>query len=239
MSESWFQFSAGRWVAFALAGAVIASIQIVPAHGWSWLGNGDFAGRAVVVDGDTLDVGGQRVRLEGIDAPEMAQNCTRADGRPWDCGREAAEALTRLVDGREVTCRSEGQDKYDRTLGVCSVDGIDLNAEMVRRGLAWAFVKYSSTYVHEEGQAREARAGVWQGEAQAPWFYRENRWAVAESRAPDGCAIKGNISENGRVYHVPWSPWYGRVKVEPNRGERWFCSEAEAQKASWRSAGLR
>jgi endonuclease YncB( thermonuclease family) len=239
MSESWFQFSARRWVAFALAGVVIADIQIGPAHAWSWFGSDDVSGRAVVVDGDTLDVGGQRFRLEGIDAPEMAQTCNRADGRPWDCGGEAAEALARLVSGREVTCRSEGRDKYDRRLGVCSVERLDLNAEMVRRGLAWAFVKYSSTYVEEEAQAREARTGVWQGEAKTPWFYRENRWAAAESRAPDGCAIKGNISENGRVYHMPWSPWYGRVKVDAVRGERWFCSEAEAQSAGWRSAGLR
>jgi hypothetical protein len=62
---------------------------------------------------------------------------------------------------------------------------------------------------------------------------------VAEQQAPDGCAIKGNITENGHIYHMPWSPWYGRVKVDPAQGERWFCSEAEAKSAGWRSAGLR
>lgn len=239
MSVFWFRFSARKWVAFALAGVFFTVSQIGQASAWSWFSRGDLSGRAVVVDGDTLDVGGKRVRLEGIDAPEMSQTCKRADDRPWDCGREAAGELAKLVEGRHVTCRSEGLDKYDRTLGVCSVDGRNLNAEMVQRGLAWAFVKYSSTYVAEEAKARDARAGVWQGEAQTPWFYRENRWVAAQDRAPDGCAIKGNISENGRVYHMPWSPWYGRVKVDAGRGERWFCSEAEAQTAGWRAAGLR
>ena len=228
--------SSRPWVAFALMG-VLGWVN--EANALSWLWNSDLSGPAAVIDGDTLDVGGQRVRLEGIDAPEMAQTCRRSDGSTWSCGRDAAEVLADLVARRSVTCRSGGTDKYNRALAVCSVDGLDVNAEMVRRGYAWAFVKYSSTYTSEEAQAREAGAGVWQGEAQTPWQFREKRWAVAESRAPDGCAIKGNISDNGRVYHMPWSPWYGRVKVDLARGERWFCSEAEAQSAGWRSAGLR
>ncbi len=144
-----------------------------------------------------------------------------------------------MIGRKRVTCRSAGVDKYDRVLGTCSVDGVDLNAEMVRRGYAWAFVKYSTAYVAVEREARAAAAGVWQGEAEAPWIFRENRWKVAEGAAPDGCAIKGNITENGHIYHMPWSPWYGRVKVDPAQGERWFCSETEAQRAGWRSAGLR
>jgi endonuclease YncB( thermonuclease family) len=150
-----------------------------------------------VVDGDTLEIAGEKIRLEGIDAPESAQTCGRAKGGTWACGREAADALAKLVAQRRVSCQNKGFDKYERMLG------------------------------------------IWQGEAEAPWIYRENRWKVAEQQAPDGCAIKGNITENGHIYHMPWSPWYGRVKVDPNQGERWFCSEAEAKSAGWRSAGLR
>jgi hypothetical protein len=129
-----------------------------------------------------------------------------------------------------------GRDKYGRILGVCSVGESDINAEMVRRGYAWAFVKYSRSYVAEEAEAREARAGSWQGDAEPAWIFRANRWESAGEDAPDGCAIKGNVSRNGRIYHMPWSPWYGRVKVDLDRGERWFCSEDEARQAGWRPA---
>jgi hypothetical protein len=124
-------------------------------------------------------------------------------------------------------------------LGLCSLGAIDLNAEMVRRGLAWAFVKYSRTYVDAEAEARTLRLGIWDGEATPAWIYRARAWEQADDAAPGGCAIKGNISRAGHVYHLPWSPWYGKVKVDPQRGERWFCSEAEAQAAGWRPAYMR
>jgi endonuclease YncB( thermonuclease family) len=239
MDESRFLTGSRFPVAVALAVGIVASAMVSNANALSWLRNSDVSGLATVIDGDTLDIDGRRVRLEGIDAPEIAQVCDKADGRSWACGRAAADALVSLTSRRRVTCRSDGTDKYDRMLGVCSVDGLEINAELVRRGLAWAFVKYSTSYLKQESEAKAASAGVWQGHAEPAWIYRENRWKVAEGDAPKGCAIKGNISEKGHIYHMPWSPWYGRVKVDPNRGERWFCSESEAKNAGWRSAGLR
>jgi endonuclease YncB( thermonuclease family) len=239
MSESGLRPNSRRLVAFALAGAILSPLMSGHANALTWLWNSDVSGTAQVIDGDTLEISGQKIRLEGIDAPESAQTCGRAKGGTWACGREAADVLAKIIDRRRVTCRSQGFDKYDRMLGVCSVGGTEINAEMVRRGLAWAFVKYSTSYVSQEAGARAAAVGVWQGEAEAPWIFRENRWKVAEQRAPDGCAIKGNITENGHIYHMPWSPWYHRVKVDPAQGERWFCSETEAKSAGWRSAGLR
>jgi hypothetical protein len=141
-----------------------------------------------------------------------------------------------MVRGQDVTCESRGHDKYDRMLGVCSVAGREINGELVRSGLAWAFVKYSNSYVTAEAEARSAGAGVWQGAAEPAWVYRDKRWASAEQTAPDGCAIKGNITDKGHIYHLPWSPWYGKVKVEAGKGERWFCSEADAVAAGWRPA---
>ncbi|MBA4131534.1 MAG: succinoglycan biosynthesis protein [Hyphomicrobium sp.] len=239
MSESEVRPNFRRSVAFALAGVLLTTTTSGSAVALNWLWRSDVSGTATVVDGDTLEIAGEKIRLEGIDAPESAQTCGRAKGGTWACGREAADVLAKLVARRRVSCQNKGFDKYERMLGVCSVDGKEINAEMIRRGLAWAFVKYSTTYVNLEKEARGARAGIWQGEAEAPWIYRENRWKVAEQQAPDGCAIKGNITENGHIYHMPWSPWYGRVKVDPSQGERWFCSEAEAKSAGWRSAGLR
>lgn len=194
------------------------------------------SGPARAVDGDTIEIGAERIRLEGIDAPELAQSCARADRTPWPCGKAARQALVALIAGRDVTCQSKGRDKYGRLLAICFAGGDDLNAAMVRTGNAWAFVKYSSSYTAEEQDARRRRAGVWQGESEAPWDFRHSGWRLAETRAPSGCAIKGNVSHNGRIYHMPWSPWYDRVTIDESRGEQWFCSEADAQAAGWRPA---
>jgi endonuclease YncB( thermonuclease family) len=196
------------------------------------------AGQATVIDGDTLELAGRRVRLEGIDAPETAQSCPRPVLGSWACGKAAARQLARLLDGKRLHCDEHGTDSYGRMLGVCFADGLDVNAQMVRSGYAWAFVKYSDSYVREEADARARNAGIWQAKAEPAWEYRAKRWQGAEQTAPKGCAIKGNISANGRIYHMPWSAWYARVRINERDGERWFCSEAEALAAGWRPVML-
>ena len=115
------------------------------------------------------------------------------------------------------------------------MQGRDIGATMVSEGMAYAFVKYSADYVAEEKQAQSMKTGLWRGDFQKPWEYRAEKWEVAEQEAPDGCPIKGNISENGRIYHAPWSPWYKKTKIDEAKEERWFCSEAEAVSAGWRA----
>jgi endonuclease YncB( thermonuclease family) len=225
-----------RPVAFALAAALV--IQI-PSNSIARSPGADTAllgGRATVIDGDTLDLGGERIRLEGIDAPEADQTCGGGWFGTWRCGAQATAHLRWLVGGRHVECTSAGRDKYGRMLGWCSINGRDLNAEMVRSGFAWAFVKYSKRYETIEAAARKSKAGIWKGEAEPAWVFRERRWAAARPDAPQGCAIKGNVTSNGHIYHMPWSPWYAKVRVEPAKGERWFCSETEAAKAGFRPA---
>ena len=192
------------------------------------------SGQAKVIDGDTIDIDGVRIRLEGIDAPEATQTCGRRWIGSWGCGEAAATELAKLVTAQPVTCESRGTDKYGRMLGSCFAGGLDINAEMVKRGLAWAFVKYSTAYQTVEADARARKAGIWQGEAQPPWEYRQARWATAEGTAPEGCAIKGNVTANGRIYHMPWSPRYDQIRMELDKGKRWFCTEAEAVAAGWR-----
>jgi len=192
-----------------------------------------------VLDGDTIEIAGTRIRLEGIDAPEGDQSCARAGGGTWSCGKVATVELERLIGRSAVTCASRGTDKYGRMLGICRAHGMDLNAEMIRRGLAWAFVKYSSSYVTDEAGARARRVGIWQAPTVTAWDHRAGRWADAEGAAPRDapsrdCIIKGNITSNGRIYHMPWSPWYGKVRIETGKGERWFCTESEAVAAGWR-----
>lgn len=198
----------------------------------------ELAGHARVVDGDTLEVAGVHVRLEGIDAPEISQSCPSRWWGRWSAGREAANELRRMIGRNRVSCRGHGVDGYGRLLGTCSVKGRDLNREMVKRGFAWAFVKYSHHYVSEEQSARKAGIGIWQRTCEPAWDYRANRWSRSASAAPSGCAIKGNISSRGRrIYHMPWGHWYGRTRIETAKGERWFCNEKEAQDAGWVRSG--
>lgn len=199
--------------------------------------HGHVVGSASVIDGDTIEIVGQRIRLEGIDAPEAGQDCPRRLFGTWRCGAAATKALRSLVEGRTVTCESRGTDKYDRILGVCFADGVEINRRMVADGNAWAFVRYSTSYVAEERDARANRRGIFATvDSQPPWEYRKRHWASAQQQAPEGCAIKGNVTRNGHIYHMPWSPWYDKVTIEPSRGERWFCTETEALSAGWRPA---
>jgi endonuclease YncB( thermonuclease family) len=201
--------------------------------------NQDFTGVARVLDGDTIHVGDVRVRLEGIDAPETAQTCQRATGDAWACGHESTRAMQAMADGRQVVCRNHGLEKYGRTLGTCFVDGRNINAELVKLGLAWAFVRYSSAYVAEEAQARTAKLGIWQGPATPAWDFRAKAWAAHAEEGPNGCLIKGNITASGHIYHMPWSPWYDKVRINGHASKRWFCTEAEAVAAGWRPAYVR
>jgi endonuclease YncB( thermonuclease family) len=198
-------------------------------------------GPARVVDGDTIQLGDARVRLEGIDAPEAKQTCMNATGREWPCGRAASRELQQLVSKREVRCEADARDDYGRLLGICSVGDLDINAQMIRNGLAWAFVKYSSTYVGVETEARQARRGVFEVANLPPWEFRAEQWKKSQPSDPAAaarsCRIKGNVRGKGeRIYHAPGQRDYERVKVDEEQGERWFCNEGEAERAGWRKA---
>ena len=222
-------------VAFALAASILSlpAAEIAARSG----DPGDahaITGSARVIDGDTINIGQVRIRLEGIDAPEAGQTCQGKAGATWPCGSSATTALEKLIAGNPVRCDRRSLDKYGRTLAVCFVRGRDINADMVRQGHAWAFVKYSSRYVKEEAAARAEKRGIWQAATAPAWDYRQRHWDSAEVQAPNGCAIKGNITKSGRIYHMPWSPWYAQIRIEPDKGKRWFCTEAEAIAAGWR-----
>ena len=207
----------------------------------------DLSGRSRVIDGDTLDVGGARVRLYGIDAPESAQRC-RSGGRTWSCGREAARALARRIGSRPVACKERDRDRFGRMVAVCWVGGEDVNAWMAARGWAFAYRKYSMSYVGEETAAKTAKRGIWRGDVVAPWEWRRGERLVgglsaaqpaasrpAAQKERGRCAIKGNISKSGkRIYHVPGGRFYGQTRINTSKGERWFCTEGEARAAGWR-----
>ena len=131
-------------------------------------------GPARIIDGDTIDISGQRIRLNGIDAPESRQTCI-ADGVTWPCGQHATAALTEFIGGAPVSCQEQGTDRYGRMIGKCSVQGEGIEAWMVESGWALAYRRYSLEYVDEEEEAQDARVGLWRGEFVPPWELEEGR----------------------------------------------------------------
>lgn len=192
-------------------------------------------GRAMVKSGDTLRIDGATVRLSGIEAPDREQTCQRVgNSRPWPCGRAAAEALSRLVKNKDVVCDLGRTDVSGAQLATCRAGDADLADTLVRNGHAFAETGLFATYSSAESAARNAKAGVWSGEIERPSAFRAKRWEEAKRIAPEGCPIKGQVASGERVYVLPWSPSYERIRIRAHRGERWFCSEKEALDAGWK-----
>lgn len=135
------------------------------------------SGQATVIDGDTLEIHGQRIRLHGVDAPESRQSCEDTTGRSYACGRIAAFALADWIGRAVVSCDPRDRDRYKRVVAVCSVRGEDMGAWLVRSGHALAFRRYSLEYVPAEDKARAAGAGVWRGRFTPPWEWRRGQAA--------------------------------------------------------------
>jgi endonuclease YncB( thermonuclease family) len=209
-----------------------------------------------VVDGDTVQIGATKIRLQGVDAPETDQLCLDRDGKPWTCGIEARDRLVQRASGKVWTCRTSSIDRYGRALATCEVEGSDINRWLVREGWAMSFVRYSHTYDADERVARQAQVGLWSGAFIAPWDWRSrsktteilgavsvpkeaqsillSAASAASSPTPE-CTIKGNVTRGGEcIYHVPGGRYYNAVKMDLSKGKRWFCTEAEASAAGCR-----
>ncbi|MEC3860368.1 thermonuclease family protein [Mesobacterium sp. TK19101] len=202
----------------------------------------DVSGPIRVIDGDTLDVGGTRVRLHGIDAPERDQMCGGNGVPGWRCGAWVVGEVRARYQGQWAACvQTDYDQRYERIVAKCFVDGQDIGQRLVRDGLAFAYRKYSKDYdLDEKGAAVNDRGLHGQG-VQAPSAYRTNkqhaRSTVNLQTAPEGCVIKGNInSDDVRIYHVPGQRDYERTTIKTEQGERWFCTEDEALSAGWRRA---
>jgi endonuclease YncB( thermonuclease family) len=195
----------------------------------------EVVGRASVVAGDQLRVAGTTVRLSGIEVPEREQRCGK-DNNKWRCAEAAQSALLKVISSRPVRCRLTGSDKAGRPLGSCWIDAVDINAELVRQGYVFAEGGTLARYSGQESEARNAKAGMWIGDTQRPAELRAKAWEEAKRNAPDGCPIKGQVTGQERVYVLPGTPDYQRVRVQTSRGDRWFCSEQEAAAAGFKEA---
>lgn len=124
-----------------------------------------------VIDGDTIKLDDMTYRLWGIDAPEYRQFCD--DGFP--AGGLAFDVLREIVRGKKVECEPKSTDRYGRTVAVCRAEGLDLASMMVRAGWAWAFLKYSASYLPHELQAKAARVGVHGHTCVTAWEWRRRQ----------------------------------------------------------------
>ena len=169
----WFGASRGRWRRIAdgltvliLAGAAIWIIRaLLPATVYPTVS---------VIDGDSLRAGSEEIRLHGIDAPEYRQSCEDRSGRSYACGKRAAQHLRKLVGTSPVSCKVIDTDRYERTIGVCSVGATELNEAMVEAGWAVAYSRHSLSYMSTESAARRARRGIWQGRFASPEDWRDS-----------------------------------------------------------------
>lgn len=216
-----------------------------------------------VLDGDTftIDYNGKEtsVRIIGVNTPETIDPRTTVE-----CfGKEASDYLKGLLTGKKVRIESDSsitdRDKYDRLLRYTYLDGEDVGFKIISNGYGYEYTydaPYSkqAIYKNAQSEAEKGKVGLW---AEGVCTEDEENTLVEDVPSPqddDGsvdvyvspgtannvesnCNIKGNINYSGeKIYHVPGQEYYNETKIDEEYGERWFCSEEEAQAAGWRKS---
>jgi len=217
----------------------------------------DITGVPKIREGDHIQIGNTRIRLGGIDAPSVDQLCLNTQGERWTCGVAARDELIKYADNKSWTCHTRQTiDRRGRTVARCEVNGEDIQKWLVRNGWALSYTRFSHDYDGDEKEAREAKAGMWQGAFIAPWDWRvrnKKTTILGATKTPPSasaillasasgpvapspdCTIKGNVNRSGEcIYHKPTSRWYAQIKMHVSKGTRWFCSVDDAEAAGCR-----
>lgn len=200
-----------------------------------------------VIDGDTIEIeGGQKVRYIGIDTPETVD-----PRKPIQCfGKEASVKNKELVAGKQVRLEKDisETDKYGRLLRYIYVEDIFVNDYLVRQGYAHASsyppdIKYQDQFTQAQNEAKNNSRGLWGSACDVSTQSQKQPTNDANSannvttQQSGNCVIKGNISSSGeKIYHMPGQRFYEKTVIDGNKGERWFCSESEAENAGWRKS---
>ena len=129
-------------------------------------------GNAKIIDGDTLHIGKYKIRLHGIDAPELNQNCL-FNHKVWNCGKESKNFLINFIDNKKISCKLIDKDRYKRHVGICFKDTINLNKKIVQAGWAIAYRYYSKDFVEDEKIAKINKSGIWKGSFEEPYLFRK------------------------------------------------------------------
>lgn len=195
-----------------------------------------------VVDGDTIDVEingkTEPVRYIGIDTPETVD-----PRKPVQCfGIEASKKNKELVEEKMVRLEKDitDRDKYNRLLRYIWVDDMLINQVLVEQGFAKSYsyppdIKYQTKFDEAERKAREDKLGLWTACSGSETTITPT--TQTSSATNPSCTIKGNISASGeKIYHMQGCGSYSKTTIDEGRGEKWFCTEVEAQTAGWRKA---
>jgi micrococcal nuclease len=208
-----------------------------------------------VVDGDTIELeDGRKLRYIGIDTPE-----TKHPTKGQECfGEEASQKNKELVEGKIIALEKDvnDTDRYGRLLRYVWLEEKMINLTLVELGLAHA-VSYPPDVAHQEefrmaeSQARAYQKGLWGADCDletkkleqlnqdiqdADQQLMDNVQGAEDELVEEGCVIKGNISDSGKLYHLPTCPSYSVVKINEDKGEKWFCSEEQAIEAGWQKS---
>ena len=137
----------------------------------------DITGKPFIVNGDTLAIAGQLIRIHGVDAPEEGQMCGTAEA-PWRCGQEAGFALAFFITSNWVTCLERGRAPSGEVTAACFAGGVggpDIGRWLVANG--WALVPPDAVdgYAAEQEAARKAGLGLWRAPFTPPWEWRRQQ----------------------------------------------------------------
>ena len=130
-------------------------------------------GKAIIIDGDTIHVGKNKIRLHGIDAPEIEQTC-KIEDKIWNCGIESSANLKKLIVNKNIKCEVNDIDRYKRYVAECYLNNLNINQYMVRQGWAIAYRYYSKQFIEDEEIAQKNKLGIWQGTFMEPYLFRKN-----------------------------------------------------------------
>ena len=139
------------------------------------------SGKAKIIDGDTIKINKEKIRLDGIDAPEKKQTCKKIYlsflifnfQKDYKCGEESTLALSKKLKDKKVKCiLKNSKDKYKRSIGTCYIKNENINGWLVKNGYALAYKRYSKKYVLDEHYAKENKLGIWRGTFTEPEKWR-------------------------------------------------------------------
>lgn len=174
-------------------------------------------GDSRIIDGDTIKVGIERIRLEGIDAPETDQTC-KCSGKTVYCGREATTALVEYVGKDEIFCETEKRDRYGRLVGECFINRngnkINLNKWMVANGYAVAYIQYSRRFAAEEKKAKRESLGFWACERfEEPAQYRQKKREKRQKNARLQRKIKAKTNVKYSLFPMKFQQFSDEQKI--------------------------
>jgi endonuclease YncB( thermonuclease family) len=127
-----------------------------------------------VIDGDTININGEKIRFFGIDAPEIDQECIK-NGKTIKCGVMAKKALEAVISRNVPICEKKGLDKYKRIIAECFVNNYSLSKYLVLNGYAFAYKKYSKKFIYSEKRAKILKKGLWSMKFEYPWKFRKKK----------------------------------------------------------------